>query len=640
MAARLEIKNSFSGGELAPEFHARSDLKAFGEGMAQLKNVFVLPGGGVKTRPGTEKTASLGAISDGERCRLAEFVSARGERFTLVIRVPKISIYDDNGALLAAINRRIAEPQLLQFVRIEEGLLFVHPNYQPQLLTAVGTADSRRWRLTPWQFNTVTDETTKKVYPLQPFYRFAPPGVTLQCRSDKRYTDVTCSVAYFTRQHVGLWLRYRHGMAKITKYYGPTKVMITYYKNLGASVLPSADWSEQAFSDLRGWPSAACLHRGRLCFGGSEDSRNWLWLSKAADYRNFTPFGERADEAMSFGLAEAVGEKITALASGQHLQVFTDKSEWVVGGEPFTNENLQLRRYSKVGSATVPPVEIEGNLFFLSATREQIREFYYENVQNAYKAEEISAKANHILRTVCSMAYDRKRKILFCVRDDGKMAALTVLRNRGIFACSNTETEGGKFIAVGNIGGEIYLLVNRGGEAYLERFNDECLLDHSTFYQPGQSRTVYLSAIQYALSRNGLLRIHNHDSQTLSQPHKNAASISVGSYLAELGTTIKAEMKPLPLPDEHLRRIIKIRLRFINSRGMGFAAGGIETSLTPMRKILNPDSSEALYPVSGEVELFCAKDSTPNIPPWRIYSDSGDLNFTLLSITMKTEVRQ
>ena len=52
MARRVLEKNTFSTGELAPELWGRSDLSAYANGAARLRNVFIEPSGGVRRRPG------------------------------------------------------------------------------------------------------------------------------------------------------------------------------------------------------------------------------------------------------------------------------------------------------------------------------------------------------------------------------------------------------------------------------------------------------------------------------------------------------------------------------------------------------------------------------------------------------------
>ena len=43
MARRVLEKNTFSTGELAPELWGRSDLSAYANGAARLRNVFIEP---------------------------------------------------------------------------------------------------------------------------------------------------------------------------------------------------------------------------------------------------------------------------------------------------------------------------------------------------------------------------------------------------------------------------------------------------------------------------------------------------------------------------------------------------------------------------------------------------------------------
>ena len=315
MASQLEIRNSFGGGELAPEFHSRNDLKTFAEGMAVLKNVFILPSGGVTVRPGCEKVTDLKTRSTGKRVRLGELVSRRGEKFAVFITEDGILVCDARGQLIKRFSQSMTELGKLQLLRLEGRLLFVHEDYPLKMLSASETQASAYdwqfadWQFADWQFGLRQDPETKKGYPTQPFYRFAPADATLETHSTNGTVVVKCSRQYFTPAHIGRWLSYRKGYLKIGGYHNPTSVTATYHKNLGGNVTASTDWAEQAFSDPRGWPKTACLYRGRLCLAGSKSAPNWLWISKAGNYEDFLTSEGLAGEAMSFGLAEGPARK-------------------------------------------------------------------------------------------------------------------------------------------------------------------------------------------------------------------------------------------------------------------------------------------------------------------------------------------
>jgi hypothetical protein len=56
--ARL-TKTSFASGEIGPSMLGRIDLRAYENGARRLRNVVVLPSGGLKRRPGLARIAEL-----------------------------------------------------------------------------------------------------------------------------------------------------------------------------------------------------------------------------------------------------------------------------------------------------------------------------------------------------------------------------------------------------------------------------------------------------------------------------------------------------------------------------------------------------------------------------------------------------
>ena len=46
------LKTNFTAGEISPLLFGRGDLRAYDNGAAQLRNVFIHPTGGVYRRPG------------------------------------------------------------------------------------------------------------------------------------------------------------------------------------------------------------------------------------------------------------------------------------------------------------------------------------------------------------------------------------------------------------------------------------------------------------------------------------------------------------------------------------------------------------------------------------------------------------
>ena len=90
---------------------------------------------------------------------------------------------------------------------------------------------------------------------------------------------------------------------------------------------PTIDWSEQAFSAVRGYPAAVCFHENRLVFGGTIAQPDTIWMSKIGQFFNFN-VGD-AEDSDSIDLTAATGEvnEIRYMVSNRDLQVFTASGE-------------------------------------------------------------------------------------------------------------------------------------------------------------------------------------------------------------------------------------------------------------------------------------------------------------------------
>ncbi len=644
MAVRLEIKNSFAAGELAPELHSRSDSEAFSHGAAVLKNVLIRPGGGVTRRPGCELLAAAGAAEE-ESPRLFEFVTQDGEPLILLATATKLFVYDASGKTAGEFSVQFGDLRYLHFTAIEDGILLTHKGRPPKILTARRESQTEFvCSLIDWEYMEVTDQDTERKYRAIPFARYAPSHFTIAPSHFKGQASLKSPQGYFVKEHVGTVFRVRDGQIKITRLVNKNIVIGDYIMPMkkNTSLFATDDWAEQAFSPLHGWPGAACIYRGRLCLasgGGPPRVR----ISKAGSYRNFTPLEGLEDEPMAFTLSEAPGERIVAMKGGQHLKIFTDRSEWIVGGEPFTLSNLQLRRYSKIGSAEIPkPVTVDSSTIFCGRHGNQLRRFFLEDNQNAYRAEEISRNFHHLLERVVSMAYCPKRRLLVCCAANGKAVAVTMPPTDGFFAASGLETLG-RFRAVATIDDEIHFVAQRGDKFFLEKFNDEFIFDHATFHSTKTKAGPELSIIRLT---------SQYPETALVMKRKTGSNTRVKLRAKtsfhpdeEIGLIANAEILPLKGPDDHLKKLIQARLRFLQSYGARFETGGIITNLYPlqraMKKIAGDESNTTkLKQPKTDGEAVIRGADKIGSPLWRIFTDRSDRGFTLLSITMEIEVKQ
>ena len=202
-------------------------------------------------------------------------------------------------------------------------------------------------------------------------------------------------------------------------------------------------------------------------------------MSKSSDLFNFDLGTGLDDEAIEFAILSDQVNAIRAVFSGRHLQVFTSGAEWMVTGEPLTPTNIQLKRQTRIGSPldrTVPPCDVDGATLFVSRTGDEIREFLFADVEQAYQSADLAMLSRHMVALPIDQDYDKSRRLIYIVMADGSISSLTLFRREKVTAWSRQETNG-LFRSVAVVGDKTYVLVERNGAFLLEVFDDVMNVD-------------------------------------------------------------------------------------------------------------------------------------------------------------------
>jgi hypothetical protein len=623
MSAIRRIKTSFAAGELSPELFGRADLRAYENGAARLTNVFILPTGGVRRRPGLRHLAPLPG-----QARLIAFEFSTEQTYLLVLTDRRIGVWRGDVEV-ASIATPWTETQLPQlgWTQSADTLLVVHPEVPPQRITRTSHTD---WSIAPWAFSA------------EPYHRFAPAEVTLSPSATTGSTILTASASIFTAGHIGTMVRIGRKRVRIDALSNPASAVATVIDTLAATG-PTQDWDEAAFSAVRGWPASVCFHQDRLVIGGSRDLPNRLWLSRTGNLFNFDLGTGLDDHAIEFALVSDQVNAIRAVFSGRHLQVFTSGAEWMVSGDPLTPANIQLNRQTRVGSMverTIPPVDVDGATIFVSRSGRSVHEFAYTDVEQAYQAADLAVLARHIIATPVSMAYDQPRRLLHLVMADGRMATLTLFRAEQVTAWTRQETDGA-FRAVGEVDGTVFVVVERDGTNRLERF-DEALGVDAGMTGAHPSGAGSWSGLDH-LEGQGVLVVADgapRGRQTVTGG-KIATDPPARAMQAGLAFTHVIEPLPPELMTQHGGRTGPVRLVSVTFRLLETAALAVDLGrgpeAVPFRRLGALVLDTAPAPFTGDRTIRALgwrRDTTR--PLWRIEGDVP-LPLTLLSVT--TEMR-
>ncbi len=623
MAGIRNAKTNFTAGELAPELLGRPDLRAYANGARRLRNVFIQPTGGLQRRPGLRHLALLPGAA-----RLIAFEFNTEQTYLLVASAGLLQVFigDAVVAQLAAPWTAAQLPQLA-WTQSADTLLVCHPEMVPQRITR---SSNTAWSIAAWAFTA------------EPFFRFAPGGVTLTPSGTGGSITVTASAAVFQPGHAGVHLLLRGRRGLVTAVAGATQAQVTMETAL-PDTAATADWQEAAFSAPRGWPATLCFHQDRLVIGGSRDLPNRLWLSRSGDLFNFDLGTGLDDQAIEFGLMSDQVNAIRAVFSGRHLQVFTSGAEWMVTGDPLTPANIQLNRQTRIGSPiarVIQPVDVDGSTIFCSRSGRAVHEFVYTNVQDVYQANDLALVAHHLVQDPVAMCYDQVRRLLHVAMDDGSLATLTLYRAEAVTAWTRQETQG-RFDSLAEIEGTVYATVLRLGQWRLEAFDATLALDAALTGSEATAKTHWTGLLHLETAFVGILA----DGAPRGTQQVLGGGITLGAPAASLQAGLAFTHVVEALPPELAQasgvrstplRLVSITFRLLATASLRVDLGrGVQP--VPFRRLDTALLDQPPASFTGDVTLRAIgwrRDGM--LPLWRVEDDTP-LPMTLLSVT--TEIR-
>ncbi|MEQ5775055.1 hypothetical protein J4E05_05975 [Thalassospira sp. NFXS8] len=465
MARSVLEKTTFSAGELAPKLWGRGDIAAYRNGAAKLRNVFVLPSGGVCRRPGVRLIDEVSGP-----VRLVPFEYNVDQPFLVVFWHLRATVYAGDS-VVQELTTPFESKHLgqISWTQSADTLLVVHPDVVPIRIVPKADAD---WLVTSW----VWGETTTKRQ--QPYYKFAEPYVSVKPSGVSGTVGLSASADVFVAGHVGGQWRVQGIEGEITAVADGKHATLALREQL-PNANETQDFAEPAFSAVRGWPRSVTFHQDRMVIGGSRDLPNRLWMSHSGALFNFELGEGLDDEAIEFALLADQVSAIAAVFSGRDLQVFTSGAEWMVSGTPLTPQNIQVTRQTRIGSAAdrnVPPVNIDGATVFAARNGTEIREFLFTDLEQAYGAADLALLSSHLINAPVDQAYDARRRLLHVVMGDGTIGTLTLYRSEGVTAWSGQEIDGA-FRNVAVSGGDVYVAIERANRFYLGRFDEDAGFD-------------------------------------------------------------------------------------------------------------------------------------------------------------------
>jgi hypothetical protein len=274
------------------------------------------------------------------------------------------------------------------------------------------------------------------------------------------------------------------GTVTINSVASGTSAGATVNKWLGSVITGTTQWSEAAFSAVRGYPRAVAIHEQRLCFGGTAHQPNTVWCSKVDDFENFQ-LGVGADDGLQFTVASSEGNRIEWMFSQKRLMLGTSGDEWTIGGadsgQAFSSTNVEAQKQSSFGSKTMRAILLNDVLLFVQRRGRKVRELTYNFERDGWVAPDLTVLSEHVTQgELVELAFQQQPDaILWAVRGDGQLVGMSYERDQEVVAWHRHTTDG-EFESVATVYGlsgaddEVWLVVKRtiNGQTkrYVERF--------------------------------------------------------------------------------------------------------------------------------------------------------------------------
>ncbi len=632
MTTARQHKTSFTAGEISPLLLGRGDLRAYENGAKTLQNVIIHPTGGVSRRQGLYYVDTLPG-----KGRLIAFEFNTEQTYLFVVLNGSLLIYRQ-GIKVATLVSPWTDSQIpqLTWTQSADTLLLCHPDVPPKKLTRLSDTS---WSLDEWVF--LTNATTNAIQ--QPYYKYAADTVTLMPSATTGSIVVTASSAVFQNGHINTRMRIGGKEIVITAVSSPTVANATVIQTLSGATA-TVEWSEQAYSSVHGWPLCSVFHQDRLVIGGSRDLPNRLWFSLSGQLWNFDKGTGLDDEAIEFALLSDQVNAIRALFSGRHLQVFTSGAEWIVIGSPLTPSSIQLNRQTRIGSVMeryIPPVNVDGATLFVGRTKQELREFLYTDVEQAYQANDLAILARHLFNQPIDQAFDPISRILYAPLADGTLACLTLYRTEDVSAWSRITTSGA-FFSVCTVGNDVFVLTLRNGSYLIEKFSSGLNMD-AALNGSANPPTVTWSGLGH-LSNLNVQIIADGIVQTPKPVINGVVTLDRPAYNVTMGLPYTHIVEPLPANVYaldgmgHAIRLLDVTFRLHDTHALTVDTGrGLKD--IPLRRLGEPNMLDApAIAITGDIKLRTFgwhKDNTAIL--WRLEQDTP-LPCSLLSVTMQLQI--
>ena len=431
----------------------------------------------IKTTLSMQYATLLDGLFVKGRTKLVDYLYNNQDKYVLVLSDEKIAVYKDGELQVNVTAGGLYANNFddLKWTYKDDTIVFTHPDMPPKILKHLtdGTWTWGDLALTniPYAAFSGETQTTKSV------------GITPS--AEEGAIKITADSSVFTSSWVGNYIDGNGGRFKITEYVSGTVVngytTIPFYTKDKINSWTYISGYEKVWSVSRGYPRTCLFAQQRLWFGGSKSKPSTIWASRLGDYFNFKNSGSYDNDSIDVDLL--TNDVIANLVDNRGIHILTTGQELTSAEGTYTPDKIAFTANTQNGSlARVRPVVIGGVVCFIEKNGKSLLSYVYNYEQASYLTDNMSLFTNLVQQPVAMAAEINSAKdrgdFLYIVLEDGTMLVGCVLISQNIMSLSQFKTEG-TILDVCSVGGDTYIVVDRGTYNYLEKI-DDVLTDTTT----------------------------------------------------------------------------------------------------------------------------------------------------------------
>lgn len=471
---------NFTAGEMSPRLEGRTDLSKYFNGCRVLENFHIHPHGGITRRSGFRFVAE--ALSQTKKSLLIPFEFNGQQTYILEFSENtagqgKMRVFTDHGVILSNGSEYIRElPYLadefdtLRYAQSADVLIITHPNHPVRKLTRKNHND---WLLEEMSFIGQPENWKEDNYPStvgffeqrlvlagtpdkpgtlwfsrtgeMEDFRLRTREVPLTGWRDREIVDGNSDKLRDGKAGDKFKLLDGDGFEKTDGIKGQHPDGTTRYyrykgdKNFVASgadltILFKETPSDSEIEEI--WDSSGNLQEE-------------FWSSYAVGDRTEAPAGDKPldDDAIEATLSGRQANAIEFLIPRSRLWIGTAGGEWTVsgtGGDALAPETIKASHEGTCGASRNRPESVGFATLYIQRAGKKIREMSYRFESDAYVSRDLTVLSEHITESgITQLAMVQEPdSVLYCVRNDGQIAALTYDPVQEVAAWAHIITDG------------------------------------------------------------------------------------------------------------------------------------------------------------------------------------------------------